>query len=87
VWIRFENIRYLKILGLRKLKHAQDQFRLLGFLPKKVHFCLISVTEHTVFTKEYIFLNCSHTGNMSRQNFRNLSRLITTTDNGKFQVH
>jgi hypothetical protein len=65
-------------------------YRLLGFLPKKVHFvhfCLISVVEHTVFTEEYVFLNCIHTGNMSRCNFRNLSRLITTTDNGQFQVH
>lgn len=64
--IRFENIWYLKLLGLRKLKHAQDQFRLLDFLPEEVHFCLISVIEHNVFTEEYVFLNCIHTGNMSR---------------------
>jgi hypothetical protein len=53
-------------------------YGLLGVLPKKVHFCLIPVTEHTVFTEEYVFHNCIHKGNMSRWNFRNLSRLITT---------
>jgi hypothetical protein len=62
-------------------------YRLFGVLPKKVHFSLISVIEHTVFTEEYVFLNCIHTGNMSRWNFRNLSRLIITTDNGRFQVY
>jgi len=41
-------------------------YRLLGFLPKKAHFCLIPVIEHTVFTEEYVFLNCIHKGNMSR---------------------
>jgi len=33
------------------------------------------VIEHAVFTEENIFLNCIHTGNMGRWNFRNLSRL------------
>jgi hypothetical protein len=38
-------------------------YRLLEVLPKKVHFCFISVIVHTVFTEEYVFLNCIHTGN------------------------
>lgn len=68
------------VMAQERLKLVSDQVQTIGGSPYKCAFCLICVTEHTVFTEEYVFLNCIHTGNMNRWNFRNFSRLITTTD-------